>query len=215
MRAALFDEFQEIEWRARVEAIREKLDQQRELRQEQERSEQADREAEEEAEEQGSEQASVFAIRIEKMAMNLQWQGDRLLPGEPCDSHLLEFRNVIELEGTGVYRYPNDFANAALRNAVDERAGSRATKLLMLSLDRDLAADLQGKNGADANDDNQLQVQPFATPDDAPVVYARFAAATLPQLEDVLRRMSTVYVHGLGDRGHADHHLRGAGLRAR
>ena len=119
MRAALFDEFQEIEWRARVEAIREKLDQQRELRQEQERSEQADREAEEEAEEQESEQASVFAIRIEKMAINLQWQGDRLLPGEPCDSHLLEFRNVVELEGTGVYRYPNDFANAALRNAVD------------------------------------------------------------------------------------------------
>ena len=186
----MFDEFKEIEWRARVEAIREKLDQQRELRQEQERR--ADREAEEQAEEQEAEQAGVFAIRIEKMAINLQWQGDRLLPGEPCDSHLLEFRNVIELEGTGVYRYPNDFANPALRNAVDERAGSRATKLLMLSLDRDLAADLQGKNGADANDDSQLQVQPFATPDDAPVVYARFAAATLPQLEDVLRRMSTV-----------------------
>ena len=29
-RQALFDEFKEIEWRARVEAIREKLDQQRE-----------------------------------------------------------------------------------------------------------------------------------------------------------------------------------------
>ena len=62
----------------------------------------------------------------------------------------------------------------------------------MLSLDRDLAADLQGKNGAEANDDSQLQVQPFATPDDAPAVFARFADATLPQLEDVLRRMSTV-----------------------
>ena len=128
----MFDEFKEIEWRARVEAIREKLDQQRDLRQEQEKREEADREAEEEAEEEVAEQASVVAIRFEKMATNLQWQGDRLLPGEQCESHLLEFRNVVELEGTGVYRYPNDFANAALRNAVDERPGSRATKLLML-----------------------------------------------------------------------------------
>ena len=39
MRAALFDEFKEIEWRARVEAIREKLDQQRDQRQEQEKRE--------------------------------------------------------------------------------------------------------------------------------------------------------------------------------
>ena len=79
-----------------------------------------------------------------------------------------------------------------MRNAVDERPGSRATKLLMLSLDRDLAADLQGGNGATANDDSQLQVQRYATPDDAAVVYARFADAALHQLEDVLRRMSTV-----------------------
>ena len=45
---------------------------------------------------------------------------------------------------------------------------------------------------AAANDDSQLQVQRYATPDDAPVVFSRFADATLPQLEDVLRRMSTV-----------------------
>ena len=62
----------------------------------------------------------------------------------------------------------------------------------MLSLDRDLAADIQAKNGATADDDNQLQVQAYATPDDAPAVFARFRDATLPQLEDVLRRMSTV-----------------------
>ena len=35
-------------------------------------------------------------------------------------------------------------------------------------------------------------MQPYATPDDAPAVYARFTDARLPQLEDVLRRMSTV-----------------------
>ena len=64
--------------------------------------------------------------------------------------------------------------------------------MLMLSLDRDLAADIQSKNGASADDDSQLQVQAYATPDDAPAVYTRFQDATLPQLEDVLRRMSTV-----------------------
>ena len=64
----------------------------------------------------------------------------------------------------------------------------------MLSLDGDLAADLQGRNGAAANGDSQLQVPPYATPDDDPVVFAGFADATLPQLEDVLRRMSAVSV---------------------
>ena len=66
-------------------------------------------------------------------------------------------------------------------------------KLLMLSLDRDLAADIKSKNGATADDDSQLQVQVYATPDDAPgSVYTRFRDATLPQLEDILRRMATV-----------------------
>ena len=97
----MFDEFKEIEWRARVEAIREKLDQQREQRQEQERAERAERQAEEEEESEQEEQASVFAFSTEKMAPILQWNGDRLLPGEQCESHLLEFRNVLELEGTG------------------------------------------------------------------------------------------------------------------
>ena len=36
MRQALFDEFQHIEWQARVEAIRERLDDQRRERQEKE-----------------------------------------------------------------------------------------------------------------------------------------------------------------------------------
>ena len=77
---------------------------------------------------------------------------------------------------------------------MNEEPGSRAVKLLMLSLDRDLAADIQAKNGATADDDSQLQVQVYATPDDAPVVFARFRDATLQQLEDVLRRMATVSV---------------------
>jgi len=143
VRQALFDEYQQIEWQARVEAVRERLDEQRQQRLEQER-EQEQQEADRLAQEQAQVQAAQVQQQRARMAANLQWNGDRLLPGEQCDSHLLEFRNVVELEGTGAYRYPNDFANAALRNAVDERPGSRATKLLMLSLDRDLAADLQG-----------------------------------------------------------------------
>ena len=140
---------------------REKLDQQREARQEQEREkERADRQAEEaEQEEQVAEQAGLLALQRKRMVTTLQWHGDRLLPGEHCDSHLVEFRNVIELDDSGAYRHPNDHANVALRNAVNEEPGGRAVKLLMLSLDRDLAADIQGKNGATADDDSQLQVR--------------------------------------------------------
>ena len=134
------------------------------------------------------------ALVRKRMTTSLQWHGDRLLPGEHCESHLVEFRNVIELhvDDSGAYWYPNDHATAALRNAVNEEPGGRAVKLLMLSVDRDLAADVQAKNGATADDDNQLQVQVYATPDDAPVVFSRFRDATLSQLEHALRRMSTV-----------------------
>ena len=186
----MFGEFEQIEWRARIEAIRERLDEQREQRQEQERAqEQADRQAAEQHEQEADRQAGVLANREKRTTTSLQWHGDRLLPGEHCESHLVEFRNVIELDDLGAYRYPNGYADAALRiNAVDERPGSRAVKLLMLSLDRDLAADIQAKNGATADDDSQL----YATPGDAPAVFARFRDATLPQLEDVLRRMATV-----------------------
>ena len=128
----MFDEFQRLEWQARVEAVRERLDEQRLQRQEEERAQ--EQVAEEQAQEQEREADRQAQQVRARMAISLQWQGDRLLPGEQCDSHLLEFRNVVELEGTGAYRYANDFVTAALRNAVDERPGSRATKLLMLSL---------------------------------------------------------------------------------
>ena len=147
VRQTLFAEFQQIEWQARVEAIRERLDQQRADREEQEREqERADRQAEEQ--EQVAEQAGVFADHRKRMTTTLQWHGDRLLPGEHCESHLVEFRNVIELDDSGAYRHPNDHANVALRNAVNEDPGGRAVTLLMLSLDRNLAADIQAKNGA-------------------------------------------------------------------
>ena len=90
-----------------------------------------------------AEQAGVFADTKKRMTATLQWHGDRLLPGEHCESHLVEFRNVIELDDSGAYRHPNDHASVALRNAVNEEPGGRAVKLLMLSLDRDLAADIQ------------------------------------------------------------------------
>ena len=110
--------------------------------------EQADRQAAEAAQqsEQVADQAGVLAERKKRMTTTLQWHGDRLLPGEHCESHLVEFRNVIELDDSQAYRYPSDYADAALRNAIDDRAGGRAVKLLMLSLDRDLAADIQGKS---------------------------------------------------------------------
>ena len=115
--------------------------------QQQEQEREQAQEAEAQAQEQQA-QADRQAVRIQqeraRMASSLQWNGDRLLPGEHvhCELHLLEFRNAVELEGTGAYRYASGYADVALRNAVDERPGPRATELLMLSLDRDLAADL-------------------------------------------------------------------------
>ena len=150
MRQALFDEFRQIEWQARVQAIRERLDDQRRERQvQEEKQEQVDREAAAQHEREADRQALINTRRA-RMAPGLQWQGDRLLPGDPehCESRLIEFRNVIGLEDTGCFRYANDYADVALRNAIDERPGGRAVKLLMLSMDRDLAADIQSKNGA-------------------------------------------------------------------
>ena len=125
MRQALFDEFQHIQWQARVEAIRERLDEQRQQRQEQDREQGqvAERQAQEQ-EREADRQAQQIKQERARMASSLQWNGDRLLPGEQCESHLLKFRNVVELEGTVAFRYASDYADVALRNAVDERPGS-------------------------------------------------------------------------------------------
>ena len=76
MRQALFDEFQQIEWQARVEAIRERLDEQRRERQEQEREQ--EQEAERQAQEQQA-QVDRQAVQVQqeraRMSANLQWQG--------------------------------------------------------------------------------------------------------------------------------------------
>ena len=102
------------------------MDEQRLQRQEQEREQEqeADRQAQEQ-EREADRQAQRAKQEKARMGVSLQWNGDRLLPGEPCESHLLEFRNVVELEGTGAFRYASDYADVALRNAIDERPGSR------------------------------------------------------------------------------------------
>ena len=80
MRQALFEEFQQIEWQARVEAIRERLDEQRrESRVQEEEQERADREAAAQTE---ADRQVLIDKRKARMAPGLQWHGDRLLPGE-------------------------------------------------------------------------------------------------------------------------------------
>ena len=63
------------------------------------------------------------------------------------------------------------------------RPGGKAVKFLMTTIDKDLAADAQLKNGAAANDNEQLQVQAHAIPDVAPEQYEPFANASLDQIE--------------------------------
>ena len=97
MRQALFDEFQQIEWQARVEAIRERLDDQRRERQEQEEAqEQAEREAAAQHEHDADRQAAQDNRRV-KMALALQWHGDRLLPGEHRDCDLAFITSLDEV----------------------------------------------------------------------------------------------------------------------
>ena len=70
----------------------------------------------------------------------LQWTGDRLEPGDNLESHFARVEDVLGLDSTGSFVYPEDHADAALRGTLDTRQGSRAIRLFMLSLDQDLAA---------------------------------------------------------------------------
>ena len=88
----------------------------------------------------------------------MQWTGDRLEPGNNPDSHFARVEDVLGLDNTGSFVYPDNYADAALRGTLDTRPGSRATRLLMLSLDQDLTADLRAKDGLVADDENQLKV---------------------------------------------------------
>ena len=125
VRQALFDEFQEIEWRARVEAIREKLDQQREQRQEQEKSraEPTERQKKKESEQERTGRCFCHSA-LRKWPRFCSGMATGCSLGSTASRIWLSFRNVMELEGTGAYRYRIDLRDAALRNAIDERPGA-------------------------------------------------------------------------------------------
>ena len=122
--------------------------------------------------------------RLRKMA-GVVYTGDLLGPGEMPNSHLVRVENLIGSDNTDRFVYPAGHATAG---AFDGRAGSRACQFLMTSLEADMAADLQEKDGAVANDDHQLQVQAYAVPDEAAQVFERFSRCTFNQLKTVLRR---------------------------
>ena len=122
--------------------------------------------------------------RLRKMA-GVVYTGDLLGPGEMPNSHLVRVENLMGSDNTGRFHYP---AGHAAAGTFDGRAGSRACQFLMTSLEADMAADLQEKDGAVADDDHQLQVQAYAVPDDAPQIFERFSACTFNQLKTVLRR---------------------------
>ena len=111
--------------------------------------------------------------------------GDLLGPGEMPNSHLVRVENLMGSDNTGRFEYPTGHAAAG---TFDGRAGPRACQFLMTSLEADMAADLQEKDVAVADDDHQLQVQAYAVPDVAAQVFERFSACTFNQLKTVLRR---------------------------
>ena len=120
----------------------------------------------------------------------IAWTADKLVTGEFASPHMMQVRNLLESAPGLTYRYPMDHGGAqagagdvALRGTLDMRPGSRAFRFAMTTIDNDLAEDTSLKNGAGANDDEQLQVQPYAMPDVAPEQFMPFAGVSLAQLE--------------------------------
>ena len=150
-------------------------------RREAERARQEAREQEAREQRKTREVREAEFIRRRNMTQ-LQWTGDRLEPGDIPESHFARVEDVLGLDNTGSFVYPDDHADAALRGTLDMRPGSRAIRLFMLSLDQDLAADLRSKDGLVADAENQLQVQAFAVPDVAAVAFRRFSLCSMGQL---------------------------------
>ena len=164
----LHRDFQVAEARGREAARREAA------RREAERAKQEAREQEARKQRKAREAREAEFIRRRKMTQ-LQWTGDRLEPGDNPESHFARVEDVLGLDNTGSFVYPDDHADAALRGTLDTRPGSRAIRLFTLSLDQDMAADLRSKDGLVADAENQLQVQAFAVPDVAAAVFRRFS----------------------------------------
>ena len=122
------------------------------------------------------------------MAGVATWSGDKLGPNDHAAPHFMQIRNTLEAVPGLTYRYPMDHADAALRGLLDGRPHSRAVKFAQTTVDNDMANDTALKNGAAANDSQQLQVQPYAMPDVAPQQYQPFANCTLDMLEHYYSR---------------------------
>ena len=177
MRRTVFSEFEEIEIAARLQAVRERL---------QERVEEAAAASRKSLEDQ-AEAAQVQRQRQAQAASMVQvgWSGEKLGQSESPESHLLLVKNTIEIDPSDRFKIP---VGQPREGQVDWGPGSNAVKFLMTSLERDFAADLQEKNGTVDNDDEQLQVQAFAYPDVGLPSRKPFARASYAELEDVVRR---------------------------
>ena len=112
------------------------------------------------------------------------WSGEKLGPNDNAPPHFMQIRNTLEAIPGLTYRYPLDHAEVALRGALDGRPNSRAVKFTQTTIENDLANDTALKNGAGANDDQQLQVQQYNIPDVAPAAYESFANCSLQMLEN-------------------------------
>ena len=149
--------------------------------------------------EQAARQAAILQGQqtgADEEAMSMQYRGDVLQSGDvKAPAHFMHVRNVLEAAPGGSYLYPDDFGGAgatpaqvAVRGTLDMRAGGRATKYLMTTVEKDMVEDAQLKNGVNANDDEQLQVQQHAIPDVAAENFQPFANCTLDQLENYFCR---------------------------
>ena len=126
MRRTVFSEFEEIEIAARLQAVRERL---------QERVEEAAAASRKSLEDQ-AEAAQVQRQRQAQAASMVQvgWSGEKLGQSESPESHLLLVKNTIEIDPSDRFKIP---VGQAREGQVDWGPGSNAVKFLMTSLERD------------------------------------------------------------------------------
>ena len=126
------------------------------------------------------------------------YNGDKLSTGADATAHFLQMRNIMGTNdrflysstyGVGAGEAGADVpAMVDLQGQLDERAGGKAAKFLLTTIENDLMADAARRNGAEKTDEQQMQVQQFAVPDTAEKVYRPYASCTVADLENFFKR---------------------------
>ena len=115
--------------------------------------------------------AEVIAPQIEE-EMSFPYPSDeKLNQGENAATHFAKVRLYMGTQQR--FLFPEDHATVADRGKLNLTPDSMGKKFLLTTVADELAADAQQKNENQADDDGQLQIQPFRIPDDRVPVFQK------------------------------------------